>query len=162
MKAENVESLKIQKEGIIDDLKVCISYIPNRENDLLCFMEQYLKADIKERPGLLEEIRKCIDGGRYANPFLNYYCYDMEDIEELDLILEDFIDKIRNLDISLDGQIEKIIAETIFKINELHDKCLGELIDPWRDERLINLIDSACKYRGYENAIDIIQRKKLW
>ena len=162
MKAEKIESLRIQKEGVIDDLKVCISYIPNRENDLLCFMEQYLKADIKDRPRLLEGIKKCIDGERYENPFLNYYCYDIEDIEELDFILEQFIDKISNLNINLDGQIEKIIAETIFKINELHDKCLGELIDSWRDERLTNLIDSACKCKGYENAIDIIQRKKLW
>lgn len=165
MKIEEIEYLINQKQGIIDDLRVCISYTPNRDNDLLCFMEQYLKADIKKRSNLLKEIKKCINGGEYENPFLNYYYYNEKDIEELDLILDDFIDNIKNLkDInnSLDREIEEIIIETIFKINELHDKCLGELIDSWRDERLKDLIDIACKYRGYENAIDIINRRKLW
>ncbi|WP_072977218.1 hypothetical protein [Tissierella praeacuta] len=68
----------------------------------------------------------------------------------------------KNKSIKRDKEIEKIIADTIFKINELHDKCLGELIDSWRDEKLADLIVLASKYRGYENAIDIIKRKKLW
>ena len=29
---------------ILDDLGVCLRYTPNRENDLLSFMEQYLKT----------------------------------------------------------------------------------------------------------------------
>ena len=66
-----------------DDWENPISYTPNRDNDLLCFIEQYLKADTKDRQRLLEEIKKCIDEERYENPFLNYYYYDMEDIEDL-------------------------------------------------------------------------------
>lgn len=49
---DKIESFRNQKQGIIDDLIVCISYTPNRDNDLLCFMEQYLKADPKNRPRL--------------------------------------------------------------------------------------------------------------
>ena len=156
MKIEKIEYLRNQKQGIIEDLRVCIRYTPNRDNDLLCFMEQYLKADIKKRSSLLKEIKKCINGEEYENPFLNYYYYNEKEIEELDLILDNFIDKIKNLkDInnSLDREIEEIIIETICKINELHDKCLGELIDPWRNERLTNLIDSACKYRGDRKSV---------
>ena len=152
MENKKLEFLRIQKEEIIDDLKVCISYTPNRDNDLLCFMEQYLKADTEKRTNLLKEIKKCINGEEYENPFLNYYYYNEKDIGELDFILDNYLDK----------EIEKIIADTIFKINELHDKCLGELIDSWRDEKLADLIVLASKYRGYENAIDIIKRKKLW
>ena len=162
MKIEKIEYLRSQKQGIIDDLRVCISYTPNRDNDLLCFMEQYLKADIKKRPSLLKEIKRCINGEEYENPFLNYYYYNEKDIGELDLILGNFIDDIKDPNNNLDRAIEEIIIETIFKINELHDKCLGELIDSWRDERLTDLIDIACKYRGYENAIDVIKGKKLW
>lgn len=165
MKIEKIEYLRDQKQSIIDDLKVCISYTPNRDNDLLCFMEQYLKADIKKRPSLLKEIKRCINGEEYENPFLNYYYYNEKDIEELNLILDNFIDNIKDLkDInkSLDREIEEIIIETICKISELHDKCLGELIDLWRAEKLTDLINITCKYRGYENAIDIIQTKKLW
>ena len=57
-------------------------------------MEQYLKADIKKRPSLLKEIKRCINGEEYENPFLNYYYYNEKDIEELDLILDNFIDNI--------------------------------------------------------------------
>lgn len=165
MKIEKIEYLRSQKQGIIEDLRVCISYTPNRDNDLLCFMEQYLKADIKKRPSLLKEIKRCINGDEYENPFLNYYYYNEKDIRKLALILDDFIDNIKNLkniNNDIDREIEEIIIETICKINELHDKCLGELIDSWRDEKLTDLINIACKYRGYENAIDIIQTKKLW
>ena len=58
MENKKLEFLRIQKEEIIDDLKVCISYTPNRDNDLLCFMEQYLKADTEKRTNLLKEIKK--------------------------------------------------------------------------------------------------------
>ena len=128
-------------------------------------MEQYLMADIKNRPYILKEIKKCINGEEYENPFLSYYYYNEKDIEELDDILDDFISNIKNLNNtshSLGKEIEVITIETIFKINELHDRCLGELIDSWRDEKLVAFIDITCKYRGYENAMDIIKRKKLW
>ncbi|SHF07113.1 hypothetical protein SAMN02745784_02705 [Tissierella praeacuta DSM 18095] len=58
MENKKLEFLRIQKEEIIDDLKVCISYTPNRDNDLLCFMEQYLKEDTEKRTNLLKEIKK--------------------------------------------------------------------------------------------------------
>lgn len=162
---DKIESYRNQKQGIIDDLRVCISYTPNRDNDLLCFMEQYLKADPKNRPRLLEQIKVCINGKEYENPFLAYNYYDDKDIKELDNILDEFIDKLKILSRISNGsdkEIEKIIADTIFKINVLHDKCFGELIDSWRNERLVEFIVTTSKYVGYQNAIDIIKVKKLW
>lgn len=55
---------------ILDDLGVCLCYTPNRENDLLCFMEQYLKGNSDNRPWILGELRACMDGAKYANPYL--------------------------------------------------------------------------------------------
>lgn len=162
---DKIGSFRNQKEGIIDDLRVCISYTSNRDNDLLCFMEQYLKAEEKNRPKLLEEIKHCINGEEYENPFLAYNYYDEEDIKELDNILDGFINKLRVISKAsndLDEEVEKIIADTIFKINELHERCYGELIDSWRSIRLIELIVSSAKYVGYENAIDILNEKRLW
>lgn len=160
-----IESFRNQKQGIIDDLRVCISYTPNRDNDLLCFMEQYLKADPKIRPRLLEEIKHCINGEEYENPFLAYNYYNEKDIKELDNVLDEFIDKLKNSRKASNGsdkEIENVIADTIFKINELHDKCYGELIDSWRNKRFIEFIVTSAKYAGYENAMDIINEKKLW
>ncbi|MBU5426943.1 hypothetical protein KQI41_11020 [Tissierella pigra] len=162
---DKIESFRNQKQGIIEDLRVCISYTPNKDNDLLCFMEQYLKAEKKNRVKILKEIKKCINGEEYENPFLAYNYYDEKDIKELDNILDGFINKLRVISKAsndLDEEVEKIIADTIFKINEIHDKCYGELIDSWRSIRLIELIVSSAKYVGYENAIDILNEKRLW
>ena len=68
---EKIESYRKGKQGIMDDLRVCISYTPDRDNDLLCFMEQYLKAEKKNRPRLLDQIKYCINGEEYKIHFLH-------------------------------------------------------------------------------------------
>lgn len=165
MAIDKIESFRNQKQGIIDDLRVCISYTPNRDNDLLCLMEQYLKAEERNRRKILKEIEKCINGQKYENPFLVYNHYDEQDIRKLDNILDEFIDKVRvisKVSNDLDQGVAEILVDTIFKINELHNKCYGELVDFWRSIRLIELIASSVKGVGYENAIDIINKKRLW
>lgn len=130
-KQNKIESYQEQKQGIIDDLRVCIRYTPNRDNDLLCFMEQYLKAEIKNRSRLLEEIKNCINHEEYENPFLAYNHYDERHIEEFDHILNEYIDRLK-LSGGESTQVSRIIESTILKINELHDICRG-----WTANRLL-------------------------
>jgi len=158
---DKIESYREQKQGIVDDLRVCISYTPNRDNDLLCFMEQYLKAETKNRPRLLEQIKHCINGEQYENPFLAYNHYDEGHIEEFDHILNEYINKLK-LSGGESTQASRIIESTILKINELHDICRGQLIDSWRNERLTEYIVTASRYAGFQNAEDIIEAKKQW
>ena len=127
-KQEKIESYREQKQGIIDDLRVCIRYTPNRDNDLLCFMEQYLKAEIKNRPRLLEQIKYCINGEEYENPFLAYNHYDERHIDEFDHILNEYIDKLK-LSGGESTQVSRVTESTIIKINELRDICRGHLIE---------------------------------
>ena len=158
---DKIDSYREQKQGIIDDLRVCISYTPNRDNDLLCFMEQYLKAEGKNRARLLEQIKYCINGEEYENPFLAYNHYDESHIEEFDHILNEYIDKLK-LSGGESTQVSRVIESTILKINELYDICRGQLIDSWRNERLTEYIVIASKYAGFQNAEDIIEAKKQW
>ncbi|HHX56665.1 MAG TPA: hypothetical protein GX710_01450 [Clostridiales bacterium] len=160
-KQEKIESYREQKQGIIDDLRVCIRYTPNKDNDLLCFMEQYLKAETKNRPRLLEQIKCCINGEKYENPFLAYNHYDERHIEEFDHILNEYIDKLK-LSGGESTQVSRVIESTILKINELYDICRGQLIDSWRNERLTEYIVTASRYAGFQNAEDIIVAKKQW
>lgn len=160
-KQEKIKSYREQKQGIIDDLGVCIRYTPNRDNDLLCFMEQYLKAETKNRPRILEQIKYCINGEEYENPFLAYNHYDEGHIEEFDHILNEYIDKLK-LSGGESTQASRIIEITILKINELHDICHGQLIDSWRNERLTEYIVTASRYAGFKKAEDIIEAKKQW
>ena len=160
-KEENIESYREQKQGIIDDLRVCISYTPNRDNDLLCFMEQYLKAEKMNRPKLLEQIKYCINDEEYENPFLAYNHYDESHIKELDHILNEYIDRLKH-SCRKSTQVSIAIENTISKINELHDRCRGQLIDSWRNERLTEYMVTACKYAGFYHANDIIESQKIW
>lgn len=160
-KHEKIESYRNQKQGIIDDLRVCIRYTPNRDNDLLCFMEQYLKAEKKNRAKLLEQIKYCINGEEYENPFLAYNHYDERSIEEFEHILNEYIDQLKLSD-GESTQVSRIIESTILKINELHDICRGQLIDSWRNERLTQYIVTVSRYAGFQNAEDIIEAIKQW
>ena len=158
---EKIESYRKEKQGIMDDLRVCISYTPDRDNDLLCFMEQYLKAEKKNRPRLLEQIKYCINGEEYENPFLAYNQYDERHIDEFDSILNEYIDRLKLSDGDF-TQVSRIIEGTVLKINELHDLCHGQLIDAWRNERLTEYIITISQYVGFQNAKDIIEGKKQW
>ena len=158
---EEIESYRKEKQGIIDDLRVCISYTPDRDSDLLCFMEQYLKAEIKDRHRLLEQIKDCINGEEYENPFLAYNQYDEGHIDEFDSILNGYIDQLKLSDGDRTN-ISRIIESTILNINELHDLCHGHLIDAWRNERLTEYIITVSQYAGFNNAKDIIEGKKQW
>jgi len=160
-KQNKIELYRVQKKGIIDDLRVCIRYTQNRENDLLCFMEQYIKAEKKNRPRLLEQIKHCINYEEYENPFLAYVNYDEKHIEEFENILNRYIDKLKGSN-GIFEEIEKNIEDIILRINELHNKCQSQLIDPWRNERLTEYIATASQYTGFQNTKDIIKAKKLW
>jgi len=160
-KQEKIESYREQKQGIIDDLRVCLGYTPNRDNDLLCFMEQYLKAEKKNRPRLLEQIKYCINSEQYENPFLAYNHYDERHIEEFDHILNEYINKLK-LSGGESAQVSRVIESTIIKTNELHDICRGQLIDSWRNERLTQYIVTASRYAGFQNAEGIIEAIKQW
>lgn len=158
---EKIESYRKGKQGIMDDLRVCISYTPDRDNDLLCFMEQYLKAEKKNRPRLLDQIKCCINGEEYKNPFLAYNQYGEGHIDEFNSILNEYIDQLKLSDGDF-TQVSRIIEGTVLKINELHDLCHGQLIDAWRNERLTEYIITVSKYTGFQNAKDIIEGKKQW
>ena len=158
---EKIESYRKGKQGIMDDLRVCISYIPDRDNDLLCFMEQFLKAEIKNRPRLLEQIKSCINDEEYGNPFLAYNQYEKRHIKEFDHFLNEYIDQLK-LSHGDPMKIYRITEITILKINELHNICHGQLIDAWRNERLTEYIITVSQYAGFKNAKDIIETKKEW
>lgn len=156
-----IESYRKEKQEIIDDLEMCISYTPNKENDLLCLMEQYIKGDLNDRLRLLEQIKLCIDEEEYENPFLTYNCYTELDIKKLESILDNFIDKLKDSH-GETKEIERNIKNTILKINDLHDKCSGQLIDAWRNERLVKYLITATEYAGYSGTKGIIKANKLW
>lgn len=151
--AEYENSLKV----ILDDLRVCLEYTPHRENDLLCFMELYLKADASDRPHILAELRACMDDKEYPNPYLVYRQYGEEEIEQLEQLLIGYIADMKTAE-----DKELVLINLIVAINDLQDKCLGQLIDNWRKEHLIQLVVSVANECSYTMAGTVIDSKIRW
>ena len=68
-----LQQQKENKSGLLEDMLSFIRYTPNREADLLAFMEKYQKADCDERPAILEQLRCCMDGKENPDPYAGSY-----------------------------------------------------------------------------------------
>lgn len=75
---DRLQKQKENKAGILEDMLSFIRYTPNREADILAFMEKYQKADNQERPSILKHLRSCMDGKGYPNPYAEGYHYTQE------------------------------------------------------------------------------------
>lgn len=144
------------KISLIDDLEVCISYEPNKENDLLCLMEQYLKSEEK-RSELLPQIKNCIVGKPYQNPFSVYYFYSKGDIEKLTEILDNYIQDMIELE-----DTHTTMSNTICQISELNDKCSGELIDEYRKPSLEEFLLLVAETVDFNSAFAVLESQKRW
>jgi len=156
-----LSELSKKKEDIIADMKTCITYAPDQESDLLCLMEQYLKAEKEERARLLDQIRRCMDGESYDNPFEAYYCYTIDDIERFDQILASFIHQIKGLvfkPLELEGAVQKVVKQ----LNHLNSSCRDELIDAYRREKLTSLFEEVGKLLKFDGIKGTVNEHRTW
>ncbi len=150
-----------KKEEIIEDMKACITYTPDQENDLLCLMEQYIKTEKERRPRLLHQIKLCMDGKDYENPFAVYYCYFQDDIARFDQILNKFINQIKAYWQNT-SEVRLIVQLTVVELNNLHTSCRGLLIDIYRREKLISFLEEAGKIVKCIGVKNIINEHRTW
>lgn len=142
---------------ILEDLRMCLRYTPNRENDLLCLMEQYLKAQSDARPNILENLRACMDGKAYPNPYADYQHYGETEISLLEHLLRGYPE-----DMQSSADKGTVLTNLIATINDLQDRSLGQLIDRWRKDRLIQLLALAAKEEGYPSLVSLIGSQCRW
>ncbi|MHB8061442.1 MAG: hypothetical protein ACYDG2_02225 [Ruminiclostridium sp.] len=156
-----LEEHRKKKQEILDDMEACITYSPNQENDLLCLMEQYLKAEKERRPRLLNQIKKCMDGEDYENPFAAYYSYFQDDIARFDQILNKFINQIKAYWQNT-SEVRLIVQLTVIELNNLNTSCRGELIDAYRREKLISFLEEAGRIVKCDGVKNIINEHRTW
>lgn len=142
---------------ILEDLRVCLQYTPHRENDLLCFMEQYIKASNERRLNILKNLRDCMDNKEYPNPYAAYLRYGENEIKHLEKLLTDYIQ-----DMQIFTNKEIVLTNVIANLNEMQDRCCGQLIDNWRKEHLINFLVLIAEDVSLNCAIEIINIKSRW
>ncbi|KAF5046713.1 hypothetical protein DSECCO2_467900 [anaerobic digester metagenome] len=158
---DRLESQKEEKSVILEDMLSFIRYTPNREADILAFMEKYQKSDNEERPTILEHLRCCMDGKEYPNPYAYRYYYTQKDVSKVGEILDEYIDCLLSAEGNPDS-ISKCVRDTVLKINELNDICKGYLVDTWRRERLCTFINSAVLNAGLSQDRDFTLEYRMW
>ena len=156
-----LSELSKKKDDIIADMKTCITYAPDQESDLLCLMERYLKAEKEERTRLLDQIKRCMDGESYDNPFEAYYCYSNEDIERFDQIFSSFIHQIKGL-VNKPLELELVVQKVVTQMNHLNSSCHAELIDAYRREKLMSLFEEVGKLLKVESIKGTINDHRTW
>lgn len=161
---KNMKQLQKQKENkaaIIEDMLSCITYIPNREMDILAFMEQYQKSDSEHRPAVLECLRDCMDGRKYPNPYESVYRYTAEDVADFEKILDEYTENLSAAQ-GVQAAIESCVQEAVCKINSLNEQCCQMLMDTWRRERVCGFINSAAEKAGLVPETDHTLQHRMW
>lgn len=158
---KELEALVQMKDEIVTDMKACITYEPHRENDLLCLMERYIKSAISERPRLLDQIKKCMTGAVYENPFEDYYYYTVDDIDSFEQLLTGFIEHSKRQNYKAwEREIE--IKNLIQQLNNLNVSCQGELIDTYRREKLLKFFKDAAGFLKIDGIKSIVNEFRSW
>lgn len=157
----NLQKHREKKNGILDDMRLCISYQPNRDNDLLAWMEQYLKADNESRPHILELLQCCIDGKPYPNPYQPSYSYTTSHVELCSKILDRYIDRLANYN-GDETEIAAAIKQSVSELNILNEQCHGGLIDTWRRERLCSFLNEGAALAGAAVKDDMTLQHRMW
>lgn len=156
-----LEELHKKKEDLIADMKTCITYRADQESDLLCLMEQYLKAEKEKRPRLLDQISRCMDGEPYENPFEAYYAYSNDDIERFEQILSSFIHQSKGL-VYKPLEFESTVLKVVKQLNHLNSSCHSELIDTYRREKLTSLFEELGKYLKFDGIKGTVNEHRTW
>ena len=133
------DKLREKKQTVIDDIRASIRYTPNRETDLLAFMCLYIKSDTEQRVEILTHVRQCMDGEPYPNPYQEEFGYTEADVDSLDRLLEEYLDRLQS-GVENPREESETVSERIRQINEA---CSGSMLDDWRYERLHGVISGA-------------------
>lgn len=142
--------LRQKKQVILDDMMAAIRYTPNREADLLTFMRLYIKEDPERRAVLLRDLRACMDGEPYPNPYAGQFGYTQEHVDRCGQALEQYLTAVRE-----NGPEAGLLAEDVIdRLNQLDESCGGSLIDDWRGEKLRRLIDAAAELASQGCALE--------
>lgn len=156
-----LEEFREKKNGILDDMHSFITYQPSRDNDLLAFMEQYLKTDSGRRPAILEHLRSCMDGKSYPNPYESSYHYTENEVVQCEKILDRYLDQL--LESQGDsGAIADCVRQTTCQLGNLNEQCNGALIDSWRRDRLCAFLNDAAEAAGMAVMEDLTYEHRMW
>ena len=149
------------KASLLEDMLSFITYTANRESDILAFMGLYQKAEPECRPNILDNLRACMDGNDYPNPYAESYHYTAADVSACGDILDEYLKNLATAEGNPDA-ISECVRKTVGQLNALNEKCEQYLIDTWRRERLCSFINTAAEQAGLAPKTDHTFQHRMW
>ncbi|MCI1965129.1 MAG: hypothetical protein LKJ17_03205 [Oscillospiraceae bacterium] len=105
----------------------------------------------------MQNLRACMDGGVYPNPYAMYQHYGEREINLLEQLLRGYLQDMQGC-----ADKELVLINLIAAINDLQDKCCGQLIDSWRKDHLTQFLALAAKEQHLSFAISLIDSENRW
>lgn len=138
------EALQGQAQLLLEDLRAAVRYTPDRDRDLPALLWRWQRAAPEERPRRLEDLRACIDGRPYPDPYQESRGYTEADVDRCADLLEDFLAGLRA---EPAGAAER--SRRLLEALEALDRDRGgALLDNWRRQRLARLLQNAAALAG--------------
>jgi formylmethanofuran dehydrogenase subunit B len=155
------EAFRERKEALFSDLRKAITFVPDRERDIVAFMKSYLNAEPDDRYHILDNLLKCINGQEYPNPREDYVSYDETDIQALSESITQFF---TGLELTNGNEIEikKCVSAVVKTVNELNESCGKSMMDTWRREELCGIINGAAELAGVTSQEDMTYDMRMW
>lgn len=98
-----------------------------------------------------------MDGKEYPNPYTLYQHYGEKEIALLEQFLYGYL---QDMQCCTDKSL--VLKNLIAALNDLQDKCCGQLIDHWRKEHLTQLLILAAEEQNLTCACAMIERVSRW
>lgn len=88
------EQFQSRKKELLDDLRRFITFVPNREQDLMTIMRSYLGAEMEDREPILQNLLRCANGEPYPDPRAGSCHYTEADIQALGAVIDRYLERL--------------------------------------------------------------------
>lgn len=152
---------KDRKEELLVDLRKFITHVPDREQDLMTLMRDYLAAEAEGREPILQNLLHCAAGEPYPDPRAGSYHYTEADIRALGDVIDRYLEQLPSCGGDAEA-IQQCMDAAVREINALYQKSELYLIDTWRREELCAILNGAAELAGASAQEDMTYGQRMW
>lgn len=155
------EQFQSRKKELLDDLRKFITFVPDREQDLMTMMRQYLNAEPGSREPILQNLLRCANGEAYPDPRAGSRHYTESDVQALGAVIDRYLEQLPACEGDAD-KIQACVNGAVREINALNQRSELYLIDTWRREELCAILNGAAELAGATAQEDMTHEQRMW
>ena len=155
------EQFQSRKKALLADLRKFIAFVPNREQDLMDMMRQYLNAEPSGREAILQNLLRCANGEPYPDPRAGSHHYTESDVQAMGAVIDRYLEQLPACEGDSD-KIQACVDGAVREINALNQRSELYLIDTFRREELCAILNGAAELAGAPAQEDMTYEQRMW